>query len=660
MPAAPSHLWRLLSYRSPPRRVPAGVDATWHHLGGLFSRRRLRPEALLRRAEFIAGLSAQHKDQPDVALRAAAGELRERFRLDRQARPDLDAAFALICEVAFRQLGERPFPVQIAGALAMEAGCIAEMATGEGKTLTATLPVVVAGWRGRGCHVVTVNDYLARRDAEWMRGIYEFCGLRVGCIQAGMGPDERRSAYAADVTYCTSREVVADFLRDRITIGATGQASHLLLRQITGDSSSQVMPVLRGLDVALVDEADSVLIDEAVTPLLIQGDPAHPDLDAGYALARELAESMRPMTDYRVDRRHRDVALTPLGSSRLAEAARSRGGVWRDRRRGEELVVHALWAREHLERNAQYLVNEGQVTLIDELTGRSAPDRTLRGGLHQAVQAREDVPISGTRETRARISFQRFFRLYRCLSGMTGTGVESTHELWHVYALPVAVMPTHHPCRRRELPDRVFTTAAAKWEAVVAETRRVHNEGRPLLIGARTVADSQRLSRRLAVEGLDHAVLNATCHADEAAIIARAGLAGRITVATNMAGRGTDIRLGSGAAERGGLHVLATERQVNRRVDRQLRGRAARQGDPGSSQVFASLEDDLLCRYAPKTSRLLACLSRGPSGEVPETLGRNLLTWAQRQAEQDARRQRRQVLRMDDWLDEFLPGSPDA
>ncbi|MEK6799511.1 MAG: prepilin peptidase, partial [Planctomycetota bacterium] len=653
--AAPSHLWRLLSYPNRPRPVPSGVAAVQHCVTGQLTRRRVNSRGLLRRAERVLRLAERFKDRSDNALRGEAIELHARFRLGRDCPRDLDAAFAVVREVAFRQLGERPFPVQIAGALAIEAGCIAEMGTGEGKTLTATLPIVVAGWRGRACHVVTVNDYLARRDAEWMRGIYEFCGLRVASVQAEMEPDERRKAYAADVTYCTSREVVADFLRDQIALGPRRHLPQILVEKIAGRRSVYPGPVLRGLDFALIDEADSVLIDEAVIPLLIEGGPAHSEQEAAYRLASDLAAGMQSTTDYRLDPRRRDVVLTVLGANRVAEATRTMGGVWRDRRRGEELLVHALWAREYLQRDAHYLVKDERVTLIDELTGRSTPDRTLRDGLHQAVEAREQLTISANRETRARISFQRFFRLYPRLSGMTGTAAESAREFWGVYALPVVVLPPNRPCRRRELPDHVFATNVAKWDAVVAEIRRVHQEGRPLLVGVRTVTDSERLSRRLTAEGLSHSVLNATRHSDEAAIVAQAGLAGRITVATNMAGRGTDIRLGPGVAERGGLHVLATERQPSRRVDRQLRGRAARQADPGSTQSFVSLDDELLCRYAPNVSHLLGDLSRRFSFEIPQPLARLLLEYAQRRAERDARSRRNQVLRTDQWLDEFLP-----
>ena len=334
------------------------------------------------------------------------------------------------------------------------------------------------------------------------------------------------------------------------------------------------------------------------------------------------------------------------------------GGVWRDRRR-RELLVHALWAR-GTSNATHYLVKDERVTLIDELTGRSTPDRTLRDGLHQAVEAREQLTIAPTGR-HARISFQRFFRLYPRLSGMTGTAAESAREFWGVYALPVVVLPPNRPCRRRELPDHVFATNVAKWDAVVAEIRRVHQEGRPLLVGVRTVTDSERLSRRLTAEGLSHSVLNATRHSDEAAIVAQAGLAGRITVATNMAGRGTDIRLGPGVAERGGLHVLATERQPSRRVDRQLRGRAARQADPGSTQSFVSLDDELCAATHPMSPICSATSPGGSHLKSPNlSLGYCWSTPSGEPNETPAAGEIKSCVRINGWMSFCRIGRPDS
>jgi preprotein translocase subunit SecA len=403
-----------------------------------------------------------------------------------------------------------------------------------------------------------------------------------------------------------------------------------------------------------VDEADSVLIDEAVTPLLISGDGGGADDLDDFRKAADIAAELRQPFDYRVNHRYREVSLTDRGRARQVELWRDRGGASVSRRRAEELVVQALNARELYGQGKQYVVQDSKVVIVDEFTGRLMPDRTWRGGLHQAVEAKEALEITPPKETFARISFQRFFRRYGKLSGTSGTAVEATGELWQIYRLPVVVIPTNRPCIRKMLPDRVFATADEKWAAVVEEIGMIHQTGRPLLVGTRSVEASERLSGLLKDRNLDHEVLNAVRHAEEAKIVAGAGGAGRITVATNMAGRGTDIMLGRNVADLGGLHVMATERHEARRVDRQLFGRAARQGDPGSGQAFVSLEDELISRYSPHLGALLRRRRWAKSGEISCWSARKLFDRAQSLAESAAFRQRKEVLRTDDWLDDYL------
>ena len=655
MAEVPSTLWRMLAQRTAGKELPKGLDALWDAAFGAAGRTVPRLRKYLHRAARVVALENEYKDTGDGRLREAAADMRTVFRLGRNKPADLERAFAIVREVAARQLGERPFLVQVAGAFALEAGCVAEMATGEGKTLTATLPATIAGWKGWGCHIITVNDYLAKRDAEWMGKLYHFCGLSVASIEQKMPPPQRRAAYQADITYCTNKEVTADFLRDRLALGRLRGATPALLAKIAqGTGSGTDRLVQRGLAYALIDEADSILIDEAVTPLIISGEAPNAEQVESFKQAVQVAADLEPRTHYRVNHRYREVDLTSAGKRRVAELAEPLGGFWKGTRRREELVTQVLTARELYLRDKQYVVSEDKIVIVDEFTGRLMPDRTWRDGLHQAVEAKEGITVNPPKDTYARLSFQRFFRMYRKLAGMTGTAAEAWREFWQIYHLPVVTVPTNRPCVREVHSDRVFANEAVKWNAVVGEIKRLHATGRPILVGTRSVRASEHLSERLTTEALEHEVLNAVRHAEEAQIVAGAGQPGRITVATNMAGRGTDIKLGAGVAEQGGLHVLATERHEAGRIDRQLFGRCARQGDPGSAQAFVCLEDELVRRHSPHISGALRKRYGQADREISSPLLRRLFDAAQRRAERQALRQRKSVLRTDDWLDEYL------
>ncbi len=645
----------MLSERPKCEKPPCGLDALWHRAAGLAGRFAHSPRHFLRQADRIMAREEDYRYVSDRKLRDLMAPLHDRFRRGRDTTEDRDLAFALLREVASRELGLRPYREQLAGALALEAGCVAEMATGEGKTLVAALPAVLAGWRGRGCHVITSNEYLAHRDAEWMNAIYRFCGLSVGCITQGMVPAERKQAYQAHVTYCTNKEVAADFLRDRLVIGhLQGLPEALLSKMATGRGDRIDRLVQRGLACAIVDEADSLFIDEAATPLLISGEGPNQVHIEAYEQAEQLVHMLDQSTDYRIDPQHREAHLTAAGKQRLAALAEPMGGLWTGRRRREELVLQALAARAFFIRNKHYVVDEGKVLIVDEFTGRLVPDRTWRDGMHQAVEAKEGLRINLPKETYARISFQRFFRLYRKLSGMSGTVAEAQGELWGIYRLPVVPIPTHRPSRRIVMPDRVFTTAADKWKAVIEEICAVHRTGRPILIGTGGIRESAYLSDQLAAKGVAHRLLNAVRQASEAQIIADAGQKGRITVSTNMAGRGTDIRLGSGVAELGGLHVIATERFTARRIDRQLFGRCARQGDRGSVRAFISLEDELLQKNGQWISIAMRRFYCNDNRQISSALQRRLIEAIQRRAENVSLRMRRHVLSADNWLDHHL------
>jgi preprotein translocase subunit SecA len=655
MTVVPSATWQMLDQRSSGEPLPRGLDAVWNAGAGLVDRLVPRYRGYTRRVERALVLEKHYSQLANSKIREEAHKLREIFRRHRDTASDLERSFALVREVAFRQIGEKPFPVQIAGALALEAGCVAEMATGEGKTLACTMPVTVAGWRGRGCHVITVNDYLARRDAEWMGRIYRFCGLTVAYIEQQTPPDQRKAAYMADVTYCTNKEVAADFLRDRLLLGRLrGLSSALAAKIAAGGRQVTDRLVQRGLHYAIVDEADSILIDESVTPLIISGDAPNPEQVDSFRHASQIADQLEQKIDYHIDDRYREIELTSQGKARLEELTSGLGGLWQASRRRLEMVNQALTAKELYLRDKNYVVDDDKVVIVDEFTGRLMPDRSWRDGLHQAVEAKEKVEINPPKDTYARISFQRFFRMYSKLSGMTGTATEATAEFWQIYQLPVVRIPTNRPCARKKLPTIVLPTEAAKWTRIVQEIRHIHQTGRPILVGTRSVRASEHLSQLLTAEDLDHQVLNAVYHQQEAQIVAGAGQPGQITVATNMAGRGTDIKLGRGVAKLGGLHVLGAEPNESARIDRQLFGRGARQGDPGSAQGIFSLEDEIVARYAKRTSTYLKKKYARTKDDISSTLVRSAFCLAQHHAERLALRRRKSVLKTDHWLDEQL------
>lgn len=645
----------MLDQRILTRPLPKGLDAVCDAGIGLASRCVPRRRRYLRRAEVILDLEKRYAQMTDARLRQAARELQSTYRLNRDTVADLEQTFAIVREVAFRQIGERPFLVQVAGALALHDGAVAEMATGEGKTLAATMAVTVTAWRGKGCHVITVNDYLARRDAEWMGGIYRFCGLTVAHIEQETSHEERKKAYKADITYCTNKEVAADYLRDRLVLGRVRGLCSTLIRTIAKtDNPITDRLVQRGLYYAVVDEADSVLIDEAVTPLIISGEAPNPEQVESFQQAADLARELNLEEDYIVDQRFRDIELTDKGKSRLQKLTESMDGVWKGTRRPHELIIQALTAKELYLRDKQYVVDDEKITIIDEFTGRLMPDRTWRDGLHQAIEAKENVEINLPKDTYARISFQRFFRMYSKLSGMTGTATEARTEFWQIYHMPVVNIPTNRPCKRTNLPTMVLSTENDKWQVIIKEIQNVHKKGRPILIGTRSVRTSEHLSRLLSAENLDHQVLNAVYHRLEAQIVAQAGQEGKVTVATNMAGRGTDIKLGRGVAELGGLHVIAAEPNDSGRIERQLYGRGARQGDPGSARGIFSLEDELLFRYSKQSASHLKKRYAHSTGDISSALVNSVFSYARIKADRMALRQRKSVLKTDHWLDEQL------
>jgi preprotein translocase subunit SecA len=633
-----------------PEELHSGFDAISHGLIGRVRRHHSLVRSWLARAARISSAADALCDLSDRKLRDAMLPAREAIRRGKTDDSVIDAAIATLTEAAHRSTGLRPFPVQIAATIGLQQGTLVEMATGEGKTLAAALAAVLAAWKGRPCHVITVNDYLASRDEADFRKFFQVCGVRSGIVTAGMKPDQRREGYVADVTYVASKEILADFLRDRLILGKRHQPERrYLFANNRGLRKRHQQLVMRGLHTAIVDEADSVLIDEAVTPLIISRQCENESLLEASRIAHRIADTLEHGVHYKTRARYKEVELLPEGEDKIAENCDELEGMWRGQSRREELVRQSLTAREFFKIDSQYVVNEEKVVIVDEFTGRLMPMRTWQHGLHQAIEAKEGIPVSHPSETLARLSFQRFFRLFQTLSGMTGTAAEAAKELWAIYDLPVLPIPRNRPCQRADRPDQIFATSDEKWNAVVAEIADVHAERRPILVGTRSVGASELLAARLEALALEHVVLNARNHEQEAQIIAGAGEPGRITIATNMAGRGTDIRLGKGVVKLGGLHIVATERHESGRIDRQLFGRSGRQGDPGSAQAFVSIEDELIRRFTTAPER--AALQ---SLSLPA-----LIRIAQWRAQRLAYRQRASVLKADTWLTESLAfGSP--
>ena len=630
------------------KKIPTGIDAFLLGLYGKFKGRRTVLWKILRFARAVDRLSPEYKDLTDSDLKILIRNLSESFRR-RVDETILKQAFAVVREAAARKMGFYPYVEQIAGAYALYKGYIAEMSTGEGKTITAALCATIRGWSGRPCHVITANDYLASRDAEIMKPIYNFCGVTVGCVTGEMKPPERKKGYSADVTYSTAKEVLADFLRDNIALGSNRNFSKRLLAGITENMEwVMLQTVQRGIYTAIVDEADNVLIDEAVTPLIISREKDNEEFNAICKLAFVLSQKLEEGRDYRVDEKNRTVGFLVDMDDRLEEVQQTEGGGNGFCKAAflKDLVRQALVSRHLFKNGRQYVVEEGKIVIVDESTGRKMPMRSWNGGLHQMIEIKEGVEISGLKETEARMSFQRFFRLYRNFSGMTGTAKEASREFWTIYGAPVVCIPNHRKCRRKVGRLKSYSTKSAKREAIVREVVRIHKEGRPILIGTKDIDESEILGAKIAEQGLGCRIINAVRSEEEAAIIAEAGKFEAITVATNMAGRGTDIKIAEKVSKIGGLHVVATECNPSSRIDRQLFGRAARQGDPGSASRYASFEDELLRRNLPYT--LLPLLRHlGFFSSL-------VVKWAQFVAGRKAYRSRLSVQRTDTWLEESL------
>jgi preprotein translocase subunit SecA len=583
---------------------------------------------LSRTVEQIEALEPEMKALSDAQLKAKTGEFKKRLQQGETLDNLLVEAFAVVREVSARVLKMRHFPVQLLGGIVLHQGRIAEMKTGEGKTLVATLPAYLNALTGKGVHIVTVNDYLATRDSQWMGEVYRFLGLDVGLIVHGLDFEERKRAYNADITYGTNNEFGFDYLRDNMVI-------------------YKDQMVQRELNYAVIDEVDSILIDEARTPLIISG--ASEKSTKLYSIVDSFVRGLRPETHFTIDEKAHTVTLTEEGVRKAENYFNVENLADPENMELSHHINQALKAHNLMKRDIDYVVKDDQVIIVDEFTGRLMFGRRYSDGLHQAIEAKEGVRVERESKTLATITFQNYFRMYKKLAGMTGTAKTEEDEFRAIYGMDVVVVPTNMPMIRDDLPDLVYRTVEGKFRAVVNEIERRHSLGQPILVGTISIEKSELLSRMLAKKGIKHEVLNAKYHEKEAQIIAQAGQRGAVTISTNMAGRGTDIVLGGGVKELGGLHVIGTERHESRRIDNQLRGRSGRQGDPGSSQFYISLEDDLMRLFG--SERIMGMIDKLGFDDT-QPIEHNILTKAIENAQKKVEARnfdiRKHVLQYDD------------
>ena len=535
-------------------------------------------------ADEIISLEDSMANLKDEDFKNKTNEFKERLSKGETLDDILVQAFALAREACYRGIGEKPFKVQIIGGLAIHYGNIAEMKTGEGKTLTTVLPAYVNSLTGKGVHVVTTNEYLSDRNANWMKPIYDLLGVSVGVNLRDMTPKEKQDVYNCDITYSTNNEIGFDYLRDNMVVNKEDR-------------------VQRSLNYCIIDEVDSILIDEARTPLIISGGKANSN--SLYIEANRAVKNLKEDEDYTVDLKTKSVSLTEEGSKKIEKILNVKNLYDIDNAGLVHHLNQALKANYAFAKDVDYVVSDGQVIIVDQFTGRLMQGRQYSDGLHQAIEAKEGVTINVETKTMATITFQNLFRMYNKLSGMTGTAKTEEEEFRNIYNMYVICIPTNKPVIREDLADLVYATEKGKYKAIINTVKEIHSKGQPILIGTISVESNEHLSGLLKKAGLPHEVLNAKNHEREAEIIAKAGEKGAITLATNMAGRGTDIKLGEGVKELGGLCVIGTERHESRRIDNQLRGRAGRQGDPGMSQFFVSFEDDLMRRFGTDRIKMM-------------------------------------------------------
>ncbi len=613
---------------------------------------------LMQQAQDVIRISNTLTNLSDAELTIALQQCKNTLKQKRRNNKDemLVNAVAHIVEACKKTLKIRPFDVQIMGALALYQNYVIEMKPGEGKTLAAGLAAILKGWSGFPCHVVTTNDYLARRDVATLKPVFQFCGVSVGSIVQEIPEEQRRIIYLNDVVYGTSKELLADFLRDQIRLNSEFDAHQLLINQF---SQTHAIPknIMRGLHSVIVDEADSVLSDEAITPLIISVEGQNHLLKEAVLVIKFIIDKLQPNRHYVLNSRYRDVQLNPIGKTIIDNLAHELPPIWRLPLWRDELIQQALIAREFFIKEHQYTIIDGKLVIVDEKTGRLMPGRTWRYGLQQAIEAKENIELSNPSETRASLSFQHFFRLYKNLSGMSGTLHGLKNEFWHIYSVHILSIPSRFPSQLTLLSDVIYKSNEDKWTGVVAQIKYISLQGLPILVGTRSIHDSEKLAEKIRGLGLSCNVLNALYHAEEAKIIEQAGQPYAITIATNMAGRGTDILVNEDINKAGGLHVISTERYESRRIDWQLYGRSARQGQHGKAVSVLSLEDELFVTYCPNYIR--NGLKKIVSTVIGQKISLLIYQHIQKKAEHVAFLSRKNMLLHDTQLRNTLPFHPE-
>lgn len=640
--------------------LPTGLDALHVKTEGFIKRKSISSKSLMQMAISIHEQALTYAEVSDDKILAHLRSHRDLFRRNPieciELIPD---ALAVISEGVQRSLGIRPYPVQLAGALAISKGYIAEMATGEGKTLTAAIAAVIFGWTGKPCHIITTNDYLAQRDAEKLSPLYAYCGLDVGYVIGEMEPKLRKANHKKAVTYTTSKELTADFLRDRLALTKYQQHENRLIKAFfEGEQTifEQDTVVLRGIHTAIIDEADSVLIDEAVTPLIISRENENITFSEACIAAVSIAKELEEGVHFTVNYKFKDVYLNLKKAYAIIDRETLPPPLLNTQFLNQ-MLTQALTVKYFYKKHKQYIVEEDKIVIVDELSGRKMPMRSWSDGMHQMVEAMEGVPLTSPNETLARLSFQKFFRFFARIGGMSGTAMEAVDEFWEVYRLPVVPIPRNRPNQRIDHRPKFFAKAGQKWQAVLDNVKENHTLGRPILIGTKSIETSELVAKMLIEERIIPNVINAIHHKEEASIVERAGEWKAVTVATNMAGRGTDIILGKGVKEIGGLHVISTECNESTRVDRQLFGRAGRQGDPGSSATFLDFEDELIVRMVPQF--FLSFVRKTCAISSLWLIANLSLKTTQDKYKKRAFKSRKSVQETDKWLDDSLSFTPE-
>lgn len=572
------------------------ADSISHNIKGFFRRNFFNYYSLKKQAEEIHSLSLSFIDISNEELESKLRIQKDKFLLKKDGLEQLKLTFALLCEISFREIQKRPYTVQIMGALAMFRGFIIEMSTGEGKTITACIATIALSWRGESCHVITSNDYLASRDAQLLTPLYNRCLVTVGYITNDMEREERVLNYKKDVVYATSNDVLADYLRDKMKVDYEFDSSKEQLYLLQDKAIDRT---LRPLHTVIIDEADSVLADEAITPLIISIQTEDKELLEASLEAKNILNSLKVNTHYTIDKIYNNVEINEFGFEFIKKFKDRFPLAWRVDYRLKYIIKQAILAKEFYFLDKQYVILDDKIVIVDEKTGRLMNSRSWSGGLHQAVEAKEGLPLTSPTKTNIKMSFQRFFRLYKRICGMSGTLQNIERELWQIYYLTIVKIPLRVPKQIKIHKDEITFTKEEKWELVAKEIKAIHLEKRPILVGVRTILEANALEKKMKKLSLNCTVLHALNHEAEALIIEKAGEVGSITIATNMAGRGTDIILLNNSNTLGGLHVIVTERNESRRVDLQLFGRTGRQGQRGSVKTFLSVEDELLQKYMP-------------------------------------------------------------